>query len=724
MSKPLMSASIAAPGFFGLNLQESSVTLAAGFALESNNCVLDKYGRLGARKGWAYQTKQDGTYAGVNIKGGHEFIDIDGQRYLGVWSDTDFYMVANDELTAVTYTGSNTVTQDGWQAATLNDAAYLYQRGYEPIYFDPTSGALTDVTSATNSTTVTITNSATVTATNASTVSITHSGTVATVVDIAHKLSDGDTVIISGADQTEYNGTFTVTVLDDNTYKYTMASSPSVDATGTITANTKVAVVTHSNHGYDTGDVVTISGANETGYNGEFTITVLSFNSYFYNMITVPSSAATGTLTASVDYATVAHTNHPFIDGDTVTISGATPSDFNGDFQVTVVDTNTYTYTLASTPTGNPTGTITATWDKGDPPKANTVLSAYGRIWAADTDDNKTTVYWSNLLDGTAFAMGSAGSIDLSSVLVKGNDEIVALGAQNGRLIIFCKDNIVIYASGGNDTLDPVNMQLVEVINGVGCIARDSVQNTGTDILFLSATGLMSLGRVIQEKSQPMRDLSKNIRDDLVNAVNQISDKSTIKSVYSAVDAFYLLLLPEYKRVYCFDTRSMLQDGSARVTTWSDQTQSNMFMAGRTLYFGQANGIAKYSGYQDNGTSYTMSYYTNFFDFDNPTKLKILKRIGAILIGGNSQAVVLKAGFDYVNSYTSYPTTLENITNYEYGTSEYGIAEYSTGTIVDQIRAPMGGDGSVIQIGMEAKIDGDPLSMQRLDIYVKDGRTY
>jgi len=36
----------------------------------------------------------------------------------------------------------------------------------------------------------------------------------------------------------------------------------------------------------------------------------------------------------------------------------------------------------------------------------------------------------------------------------------------------------------------------------------------------------------------------------------------------------------------------------------------------------------------------------------------------------------------------------------------------------------MGGDGNVIQIGLEAKIDGMPLSIQRLDIYVKDGRTY
>ena len=52
MAKQLMSSSIAAPAFYGLNTQESGVTLQEGFALQADNCVIDKFGRLGARKGW------------------------------------------------------------------------------------------------------------------------------------------------------------------------------------------------------------------------------------------------------------------------------------------------------------------------------------------------------------------------------------------------------------------------------------------------------------------------------------------------------------------------------------------------------------------------------------------------------------------------------------------------------------------------------------------------
>ena len=96
----------------------------------------------------------------------------------------------------------------------------------------------------------------------------------------------------------------------------------------------------------------------------------------------------------------------------------------------------------------------------------------------ADTPTNKTTVYWSDLLDGTEWrgTVGTVGTLDISSVLINGNDEIVGLGAHNGYLIIFCKENIIIYGDSDSNKnyTDPTTLQLVEVINGIGCIARDS----------------------------------------------------------------------------------------------------------------------------------------------------------------------------------------------------------------------------------------------------------
>lgn len=57
--------------------------------------------------------------------------------------------------------------------------------------------------------------------------------------------------------------------------------------------------------------------------------------------------------------ATATSTAHGFSDGDPVTIAGATPSGYNGTFNITYVDANTFTYPTASV-LANATGTITA----------------------------------------------------------------------------------------------------------------------------------------------------------------------------------------------------------------------------------------------------------------------------------------------------------------------------------------------------------------------------
>ena len=49
MAEALTTGSIQAPGFSGLNIQDASVQLTSGYALEAFNCVVVKYGRIGAR---------------------------------------------------------------------------------------------------------------------------------------------------------------------------------------------------------------------------------------------------------------------------------------------------------------------------------------------------------------------------------------------------------------------------------------------------------------------------------------------------------------------------------------------------------------------------------------------------------------------------------------------------------------------------------------------------
>jgi hypothetical protein len=350
--------------------------------------------------------------------------------------------------------------------------------------------------------------------------------------------------------------------------------------------------------------------------------------------------------------------------------------------------------------------------------KPNCALAAYGRIWMADIVGDRQTIYFSQLLDGSDFTGGDSGSLSLNAVFPN-NDQIIGLAAHNGFLIIFGRNNIAIYAN----PIDVTELTLADYIPNVGCIARDSIQNIGTDIIFLSDSGVRSLQRVIQEKSLPLRDISKNVRDDLMANVTS-ETAANIKSVYFDRDAFYLLSLPTTKFVYCFDMRTPLQDGSARTTIWTNiEPKSFLVTAAKQLYIGKPGYIGRYFGHLDNAATYRLKYFTNYFDFDSPTKEKILKQIGMVLIGGSSQEIAIKWGFDYNENYSAVTKQLASGVAFEYNIGEYNIAEYSDGIVLDKFKSHVGGKGPIMQVGLEADINGNPLSIQRIDIYTKQGKT-
>jgi hypothetical protein len=348
----------------------------------------------------------------------------------------------------------------------------------------------------------------------------------------------------------------------------------------------------------------------------------------------------------------------------------------------------------------------------------NVCMTAFGRVWVADIANDRQTVYFSDLLDPTEWKTGTSGYLNISEV-VPNNDPIVALASHNGFLIIFCEKHIIIY----RNPVDPSALVLEDVITGIGCIARDSVASIGTDLLFLSATGVQSLQRVVQEKSLPFRDISKNVRDELLANVNSEVLKY-IKATYFSTDAFYLLALPSTGFTYCFDTRGVLENGAARTTIWKQIAPTAFCVTqDRQLYIGKAGYIGKYDGYEDDGAKYRMSYFTNYFDFGSATTNKILKRINVTAIGGSAQPIAIKWGYDYTRNYFSRGITLQRVSVFEYGTAEYNIATYTNGIALDIANIPASGSGTVLQLGFESDIDGTPLSIQKIDFFLKQGKT-
>jgi len=512
MAQQIQAFSITAPGFFGLNTQDSSLDLDKGWALVANNCVIDQYGRIGARKGY---TKQHSTLAALgtaDVKVITELIDAAGNSYTLCAGNNKIFKLVGTTLSEVTFNGAGTtptITDSNWSTAYLNGRLYFYQRGFPPIGFDP-----------------------------------------------------------SVSSTTYYR----------------------VD--------------------------------QESGYDGTVQL-------------------------------------------------------------------------------------------------ANVVISAYGRIWNADTSTDKVTIQWSDTKNPQKFGTGTAGTLDTTSVWPKGGDTIVALAAHNNFLYILGKRNILIY-QGANT---PATMTLADVVTGIGCIARDSVANTGTDVVFLSETGLRSVSRTIQEKSAPLNDLSKNVRNDLITAVagEVVAD---IKSVYAPREGFYLLSLPLTKQVYCFDAKASLPDGSLRVTTWDTIEPKSFYQrSDGTLLIGRPGFICKYTGYYDNdSTTYRMQYYTQHTDLGTPNITSILKKLKVIVIGGTDQVVTVKWAYDFTGNFYSQNVAISDQTVAYYGISEYGTDYYTDGVALQTITVYPTGSGKVIQTGYETEVKGSLLSIQKLEIHAKNGK--
>jgi len=347
----------------------------------------------------------------------------------------------------------------------------------------------------------------------------------------------------------------------------------------------------------------------------------------------------------------------------------------------------------------------------------NEVLAAYGRLWTADFTANKSTIYWSDLLNGIHWTGGSSGNIDISKVWPDGYDEIVALAAHNNALIIFGKHSIIVY----DGATSPASMTLADTVAGIGCVNRDTVQYTGTDLLFLSHTGLKSFGRTIQEKSMPISSLSGNITKDIITALQ--NETQFFRSVYSPEEGFYLLTFTGQDVTYCFDVRGTLENGSYRVTRWpTTKFTSYTRISNGTLYVGTENGISTYTGYSDNGVGYRFKYYSPSLTFGDSSRVKILKKLKPTLVGANDATVFMKWAYDFDTTYSTAEFTVGTQITGFYGVSEYTTVEFTGGQLTNARALNTTGYGTSVQVGLESEIDGFALSLQEINVMALIGK--
>jgi hypothetical protein len=352
-------------------------------------------------------------------------------------------------------------------------------------------------------------------------------------------------------------------------------------------------------------------------------------------------------------------------------------------------------------------------------------LSAFGRVWYVDAD--RQTIRYSDLLQEGVLDTGSAGVLNMYTVWGNGNDEIVALAEFNSYIVILGRKQIVLF-SGGEDPNN--SLQIVDIVNNTGCIARDSVQNIGDDIIFLSEQGIISLARNIQAggdvRSLPLANLADNVSDFL--ATFSLSEPpSNIKSCYKPDDGYYLITFPSSDRLFYLNLRYPTPDNTARVFVWTGINPTALLVdRSDNLYIGKPGTIGIYGGFSDGGQEYDLFFKTGFTSggSQDRTIKKIPKQAVAIIKGGYSTEITFLWSYDFL------PTVYDNETQEvstefeasEYGIGEYGISEYSRVNLVSTLIYRLSGTGKSFQYGMRAKIVGSELEIQRIDLYLKSGK--
>ncbi len=92
------------------------------------------------------------------------------------------------------------------------------------------------------------------------------------------------------------------------------------------------------------------------------------------------------------------------------------------------------------------------------------------------------------------------------------------------------------------------------------------------------------------------------------------------------------------------------------------------------------------------------------------------------IIDGHHRYTILLNKFGGNYEITVRQFNLANAAVAEYNIAEYNIGEYG-GTAFDNKIINIGGSGKVIQLGFETSVFNKSISIQKLDVYVKTGKT-
>ena len=357
-------------------------------------------------------------------------------------------------------------------------------------------------------------------------------------------------------------------------------------------------------------------------------------------------------------------------------------------------------------------------------PTGNAGVATHGRLFVSDS--TAQVIHWCQLLDQNDWTTASdAGVLGLQNVWPTGLDEIVSIQSWENHLVVFGSQSVLLFTGLEDPT---TNLALAGTksttgidgyLTGDGAVSRDAVVSIGTDLIYLSRSGLRALSRGLQFSTLPMTSIAPQVRDQLITDVDTaITAGETIKMVYHrAINAILAKIGTAY---WYFDVRNINQVFASQ---WSGIGWKAAVSSQGVLYLGQNDGVASYSTYLDNASTYPWEFQTGWLPLGQGGQKFVPKQMDLYVQAGANYALAATWTMDLGTTVSSTDSqSVMGITASQWGTAHWGTGHWGDSNQLTKIKYDMSLDGETMQLNFKTSINAGSFALQQIHLYGKYGR--
>jgi hypothetical protein len=368
----------------------------------------------------------------------------------------------------------------------------------------------------------------------------------------------------------------------------------------------------------------------------------------------ITHSSVTATLTTT--------TPHGLLTGDTVTVVGAAPADYDvTNAIITVTSPTSFTYLMLTDPVSNATTLGSYTYDpsvQGVDTALFKDVQVYGRrLWF--TEKNSFRVWYL----GLESIAGTATSIDFGPLFILGGSlqgMVVwtvtgQLGTTSYAVFVSSEGECLLYQ--GYDPDDPTNFTLAGSFRIGKPIGQRFWERVGTDTVMITQDGLMPLSKAAIDNRQEQSDA---ISYKIINLIN------TDIAAYGTQFGWDLILFPLGNKIICNAPRPSSSDTVQYVmntitSQWCRYTGLPAYcwaLFDDQVYFGSDTAVfLAETGADDNGQPIQSDLQTAYNYFGKAGQQKLFTTVRPVITADNALKLSIGISTDFSAMLpTSQPT--------------------------------------------------------------------